>query len=291
MRSAWGLVDGSRWTTVAFALAVAATVLALSQAAGAAVLFEDPRGDSGPAPDIAEVEVGNDVIAGPIVIWVETPNRPNLTTADGIGVFFDSDLNPNTGDARTGGIEFLIDAGSSSAQLFRWNGSDFVQVAAPSLRAEYVADITALRIEIHPNELGGTRGFNFWLLSLTGESTDVAPDGSGLWTYSLIAGPVRLSTVGFRLEPGAPRAGRTFTASMRVVRGDINEITTAGALTCTLRIGRKTIRATLRRYVGDRATCRWRIPAGTAGQRVSGSIAAAVGGATARRPISTRVRR
>jgi hypothetical protein len=266
-------------------------VVGLSQAAGAAMLFEDPRGDSGAAPDIAEVEVGNDVIAGPVVIWVETPNRPNLTTADGIGVFLDSDLNPTTGDARTGGIEFLIDAGSSSAQLFRWNGSDYVQVAAPSLRAEYVADITALRISIHPNELERTRAFNFWVLSLTGESTDVAPDGSGLWTYSLIAGTLRLSTVGFRLEPGSPRAGRTFTASMRIVRDDINEITTDGVLTCTLRIGGKTIRATLRRYVGDRATCRWRIPTGTAGQRVSGSIAASLGGASVRRAIATRVRR
>lgn len=291
MRSAWGMTAVGPRTLVAVAFVAAGIVLAVSQAAGAAVQFEDPRGDSSTAPDVAGVEVGNDVIAGPIVFWIDTPNRQSLTTADGIFVFVDADLNGTTGDARLGGIEFSIDVVGSTVQLFRWNGSDYVQVPAPSLRAEYFGDVTALRIEIHPNDLAGTRAFNFWILTLNGNSEDVAPDGSGLWTYSLISGPVRLSTQRFTTAPNPPRAGRPFTASMLVVRDDVNEITTDATITCTLRVGGKTVRATARSFVGTRASCTWRIPRTAGGQRASGSIAAALGGTTVRRAIAARVRR
>ncbi|MGH9204027.1 MAG: hypothetical protein ACRD2A_22605, partial [Vicinamibacterales bacterium] len=200
------------------------------------------------------------------------------------------DLNGATGAVAFGGIEFIIEVEGPAFRLYRWNGSDIEQVASPSLRADFIAGVKSLRIEIHPNDVGGTRGFNFWILTVTGEANDIAPDGASLWTYSLSPGPLVLSVERFTTSPSRARAGRTFTAAMVAGREDLNEILEEGTITCTLKIGKRTIRATLRRFVDATATCRWRVPMAAKGQRYSGSVAVAFGGKTVRRAFSGKVR-
>ena len=56
-------------------LAPASAAFPLAAQAPTATLFTDPTGDSGVAPDITEVSVGNDVLTGNIVIWIDTPYR------------------------------------------------------------------------------------------------------------------------------------------------------------------------------------------------------------------------
>jgi len=54
----------------ALALAAPAAAAPAEQAALDAAAFNDAAGDSGAAPDITNVAVGNDVVAGPIVFWL-----------------------------------------------------------------------------------------------------------------------------------------------------------------------------------------------------------------------------
>ena len=252
--------------------------------------FTDPTGDSGTVADITNVDVGNDVVAGPIVIWVETPNRTALAGGEVMLVFLDTDNNGNTGEVRLGGAEYIISL--NPVGLFRWDGANFAPTPAATLTAQFVASERATRMSINPSDLGGTTVMNFFLLSTNqaGDPFDVAPDGSAIWTYTLESGPVRLRATQFRLIPARPRANARFAAAMTVVREDLGEALDEGAITCTLRVGGRAVRATSRGFVGPAATCAWRLPRTSKGKNAVGSIRVTFGGTSVTRPIRFRVR-
>ena len=256
----------------------ALTVASVAIGASSSRSFNDPTGDSGTAPDMSRVDVGTDVVRGPIVLWVETPNRTAFGANDGVGVFVDADLNGDTGNPESGGADYLIGVDASGGVLLKWNGTDFVQVPAASLDSDFVASEKAVRLEIHPNDLGGTRGFNFFLLSTdTTDAFDVAPDGDGLWSYSVESGKVVLTKESVRATP--VRAGRPFTLSMVVGREDINEIVDEGRVACSLTIGKARLAAT-GRFTNAGATCTWRVPKAARGKRAVAKVTVAFGGSS-----------
>lgn len=263
-------------------------------AVAAHATFSDPSGDGGAGADVTDVQVGNDIVAGPIVIWIDTPNRSSLSGTETIFVFLDSDLSPGTGQAEAGGADFVVElTGGASAILSRWDAASaqYVQAASASLRGEFVASAKSTRFSIHPSDLGGTRGFNFFVVTSAGEELgDVAPDGSALWSFSLRPGPLRLSVGEFAISPRAPRAGGRFAAAMVVVRDDINETLGEGAVTCTLRIGTTTVRATGRGFAEDAAVCVWRLPRSAKGKQLRGTITVTFGGVRVTKTFSARVR-
>jgi hypothetical protein len=255
-------------------LAAAGTALA----AGSASVFTDPAGDSGGAPDVTEVQVGNDVVAGPIVLWITAPNRTALGASEGVITYLDTDLNGESGNVDFGGADFAIETMSSASRLYRWDGADWAQAAAPSLRHAWFPGQHAARIELDPSDLGAARAFNFYLVSINGDSFDVAPDGEGLWTYSLASGPLRLTKEAAAATPA--RAGRAFTLRLEVGRDDINEFLETGRVTCTAKVGTAAMRGTARPFGADGSTCTWRLPKTSRGKRVTAKIAVAYGGAS-----------
>jgi hypothetical protein len=262
---------------LAVVAALAATTVAL--AAPSYRSFSDSTGDSAAAPDITRVEVGTDVVRGPIVLWVNTPNRTALAAADSFGIILDTDLNGGTGDPAGGGADYLIVADETQGVLLKWNGTQFAQVPAASLKSEFSTADKALRVEIHPNELGGTRGFNFFLFSTDGaDAFDDAPDGTGIWSYSLESGRVVLSKESARAT--ALRAGRPFALVMVPGREDINEILDEGRVACSLKIGKGRAAVTSGRFTDAGATCAWRIPKTAKGKRAVAKITVTFGGSS-----------
>jgi len=277
-----------QWKPVLLAILVAGVVATAAAAAPATRFYEDPSGDSGAAPDVAQVDVGNDLVKGTIVMWVSLPNRTALGADDALLVYIDADLNGATGSSS--GTDYGITVDDSGATFYRWNGTDYAQAPAGSLDASFVAEEKAVRIEIHPADLGGTRGFNFFFVTVTGDATDVAPDGDAVWTYSLATGQLVLTKAGGAATPA--RAGRPFAIGVRVNRSDINETLAEGAITCSLRVGKATIRARLAEFVDDVATCGWgALPKSAKGKKLVATITVRYGGASVSHAVTTTVRK
>jgi hypothetical protein len=283
----------------ALVLTLTPTSAAVPLAAHAATagFFTDPAGDSGVAADITAVSVGNDTLAGDIVIWIHMANREVLPDiSDLFAVFFDTDLNAATGAPGSAGSEYTAQVfreipGSILPAVFRWTGSAWLEVPAPTLNYGFGVDEKSLRVSIHPNEIGGTRTFNFHLVSaLQGQSaTDVAPDFGG-WPYSLISGPLQLSVERFAVRPKVPRAGKSFTASLLVGREDTYEIVGEGSVACSLRVGKKAVSARAKSFVNSAATCGWTIPRKTKRQQLRMKISLKFGGVSISRTFAAKIR-
>jgi len=274
---------------VAAATVTAAAAGAAALAAPAAQIFNDPSGDSGAAPDVTEVQVGNDVVEGFVVLWITAPNRPLLTPSDGVLTYLDTDLNSTTGNVDRGGADFGIETTAAGSRLFRWDGATWAQTPAPTLHQVWIPGANAGRIEIHPRDLAGTRAFNFYVVTLNGDSFDVAPDGEGLWSYSLASGPLRLTKEEARATPA--RASRPFTLRLEVGREDTNEILGTGRVVCTARLGKLSLRGTARGFGANGSICTWKLPKAAAGKRLTATITVGYGGASVSHSYSGIVKR
>ncbi|MBD0338643.1 MAG: hypothetical protein ICV67_05060 [Thermoleophilia bacterium] len=283
--------------TIRATLLLAAAMLVAASLAGSAgarpealanmhLQIEDPAGDSGSAPDLTLLNVGNDVVAGPIVIWIDTANRDRLGGDDMVSVFLDADQNPATGLAPFG-IDYVVGGGSAAtARVFRWDGAALVREPAPSLRFEQFA--REIRISIQPADLGGTRAFDFFVAATNGVDTDFAPDG-GPAVYTLRSGPVVLSVEAFRVTPRVARAGRRVTAVLLPGREDTFEVLWEGTVRCTAKVG-KTSLPTRKGWSDAGAFCSLAVPKTAKGKRVTVTLSVAFGGRTVSRTWRSTVR-
>lgn len=252
-----------------------------------AATFADATGDSGAAPDITDVEVGNNVVTGPIVVWITVPNRPDgLAGEDALFVFVDADRNAATGDEL--GSEFVIVIDAEGLGMVRWDGVDYVDVEASSLTAARAG--TSFRISIHPSDLGGLSAFDFFVVTLSGEDGDAAPNGPPSWPYTFSSGRPPLEVLEFVLSPKAPVAGKALIATMAVWRGDTLEVLTEGKATCTLTVGGKPLRTVRITSAQGIQFCRWNLPKTAKGKAYKGSIAVTYGGSTVKKSFNGRVK-
>lgn len=250
-----------------------------------AIRITDATGDSGAAPDIRYVDVGNDVVKGPIVMWVETPNRASLAADDEVGLVLDTDLNGSTGQA---GFDYIVagDASETGA-LLRWDGSGFVQVPASTLEWDWYTS-RWVRVSIQPADLGGTRGFNFVAYSANGESYDFAPDGAPA-SYSLRSGPIVLTFSGFAVRPKVARAGSRQTAVLVVTREDIADVLEVGTIGCAAVVAGKRI-PVRKGWTDAGASCSYVIPRAAKGKALKVTLSVAYGGRMVSRTYTGKVR-
>jgi hypothetical protein len=248
--------------------------------------IEDAAGDSGSAPDLTFLNVGNDVVAGPIVIWIDTPNRDRLAGDEVIFVYLDTDQNAGTGMPGLGFDYVVAGASSATARVFRLDGSGLVRAAAPSLRFEQFTK--SVRISIHPDDLGATRAFDFVVAATNGVDTDFAPDG-GPATYALRSGPVVLAVEAFKVTPKVARAGTRVTAVLQPGREDTFEVLWEGTVGCNVKVGKTSVSA--RKGWGDSgAYCSFVVPKAAKGKPVSVTVSVTFGGQKVTRTWRSTVR-
>lgn len=246
--------------------------------------FEDSRGEIPNAPDITNVVVSNND-AGRISFTI---NGIGGRLADGmlVGIDIDADNNAATGSTSefSLGADYAIELFRGTANLFRWDGTNFTRRSNDPPQSTLI--FNNLTISINAAELGNTKRLKFGVIVITGITNDAngdpdftnamfdsAPDvGHGFWDYTVRVAPLRLLARSFSITPRRPRAGGAFTARMVAARSDTGAVLTGGRVVCTARIGGRRISGR-GRFVGREARCVWRVPSGTSGQRITGSIA------------------
>jgi hypothetical protein len=92
------------------------------------------------------------------------------------------------------------------------------------------------------------------------------------------------------MSPGRPAAGHAFAVSVRLL---LAPNARSVAVQCSARAGRRLVRLAGRGLAGPAvrrtAFCRWKLPRGASGQRLTGTVIIRVGGETARRAFSLRI--
>lgn len=281
-----------RVATLAAALAALVGVQAASGSRPAATssptthnpyTFTDPTGDSGGAPDISGVAVGN-TAAGEIRFEISIANAPTLLRDnDFVGVFIDADRNPSTGFA--GGFEYSIQTAGTELLLARWGSSGYERVSAPSLIKIWVSG-GKMTLRVSSADLGNTTGFAFWaateVLPGSGDFDDLAPDGTAVYNYTLSI--PHIAGIRARFSPTAPRAGRRFGVTGVTVSLETTEEIPATGFRCRATVGGKVLRGT---GVGG---CTFSIPRSAKGKRLAIAITATVPGESRTLTSSFRIR-
>jgi hypothetical protein len=263
-----------------FAIASAFVALSAGAASGStsALAAHNPRafpdsvGDSGSGADITSVVVGN-TAARLIRFEISIANTPVLLREeDFVGVFIDADRSPSTGFAE--GFEYSIQTAGSvrEANLYRWDGSTFVEVPTQSLTKIWEGG-GKMTLQVSSADLSNTSGFSFFAATelLPGDDTfdDTAPNGVAAFTYTLSTPHIK--SVRPRLAPAAPRAGRAFRVAGVTVTLETGENRTA-TFRCRATLGGKSLRGS---GVGG---CRFALPRNARGKRLVLAITATVSG-------------
>lgn len=175
---------------VALALPTSGSAVAVRGASGSTT-FNDSTGELSGGPDITAVTVSNDD-HGLLTFSIAVPDRPTLTGDMGVLVFLDTDLNASTGAPIGDGAEYAIDYEGGTADLGKWNGSDWDWTTPQSsLTSAYAGGAT---LKVNVADLGGTSAFNFFVAVAEMQNGspvfDFAPDaGHGTWNYRLAIAP------------------------------------------------------------------------------------------------------
>ena len=247
----------------------------------------DQRGPQGVGLDITRVEVTN--ADGVIAFDITISNHQNLPSGSFIAVFFDVDRNLDTGDL---GDEFQVGWSPESGLSFeRWDGSRFVDRATTGLQAAFSNGVFTLRIAA--NALDVVTSFDFLIGTLhtaeQGRGTDVAPALGSHWTYQIVE---RFTLAASRptAAPKQPVAGKRFTVSMAVKRGDTGVALGSGSVLCAARIGTAKLPA-VGRYTSGTARCAMTVPRAAGGKTLRGTITVRGGGSSVTKSFRFRVAR
>lgn len=290
-RVRWALVlgnDGGRLT------AVASSGLRACGGNTNPTTFTDPSGDSGTAPDIANVVVSNDA-NGQITFRVNVAKLAVPSPVQ-IIVAIDSDQNAATGLSGTDYL-LLADVSTNTFGLGHWSGTDFVDASAPTATAS--TDSAGVTFVINRSDLGNATGLNFWVSAFDGSEAvaghfDDAPD-LGTWSYQLVsAAPLKLAVAAF-VAPKSVKAGKALTALMAATRSDTgNLVGKEGRVQCRATIGGKSLRLLASGFVkvGSQsgAGCSWRVPSNAHKKTIHGSITIDYQGANVSRRFAAKVK-
>jgi hypothetical protein len=288
------LLAGSAVALPTSALAKRAAARANSQT------FTDSTGEDPAAPDITSIVVSNDD-AGLITFKINISNRPTLAPDMTMLMFLDTDQQATTGDAQASGAEYAIELDPGSVGLFKWNGTDYI--AAPSQSSvTYSYDATGATIRASAADLGGIKGFNFFLAAFSGITldasgnadftnahVDAAPDaGHGVYTYQVLT-KLTLSVQAFTTSPKPAKAGKRFIAGLAATESDTNGPVQAGTVACSATVGGKHLSATAHVIANGIAACAWSIPRTAKGKTLRGSVTLTVKGTTVVRTFAVKV--
>ena len=287
-----------------FPLALLAVLLAVGSAGAAnSVTYQDSTGEPG-VKDITTVVVSNDD-KGLITIRLNVPSLPQYTVDVDVDIFIDTDYNATTGSPDIPGVDYVIQLYRGEINLYKWDGTDFTRrFGDPPATTLIYQWANGVNIRINATELGNTKRMRILAAVIagivfdpvTGEpdfgpaSADFAPDlGKGYFDYEVKIAPARLVFKSLTMAPKTPKAGKTFTVRMAATRSDTKAAIVNGQVDCTARAGTRAVRATSERFVGGQAACVFKIPAGTKGKTLRGTITIIFEGKRLVRPFSAKI--
>ncbi len=267
-----------------------------SHRAANSATFQDSIGEDASAPDITSIAVSNDD-AGMLTFQINISNRPALTADMFLLLFVDADQNEATGDQSSFGADFAIQLVPGAADLFQWNGSDFV-AAASQTSLTFAYSPTGATIHISASELNKTKALKFGVLAASGVIVntdgsadfsqvheDAAPDfGHGFFPYTVLTKLV-LTATAFTTSPKPARAGRPFSVSLAANENDTNGPVATGTVACAATIAGKRVVASAHVVANGIATCVWKTPKIAKGKLIRGTITLKVQGVTLARPF------
>lgn len=273
--------------------ATAATAGAAPRQTPAPTAFSDPVGDAGTAADLSKVTVGNDASGNYTFDLVF--NSP-LSSTDTVAVYLDTDANPSTGDPNASGAEYaLLQYEADRTYGFaKWNGSSWGQ--APGTANVVRVSDTELTISVARADLDNTGSFNFWVDSWDGNGgaghEDIAPDGTGTWSYSFQA-PLVLSVLASRTT--AAKVGRPWVLAIVVGRSDTGgTVGSEGTITCSARGGGRALKLETNAFVSTNganvAVCAFAVSKKLKHKLVHGTITVTYQGLSVSRSFSARVK-
>jgi hypothetical protein len=198
------------------------------------VSLPDAVGDGD--PDITKITAGSNGSGG-LTFIVDIGNRTELADNEFVQVFIDSDHNPATG-AQPNGIEFAMQMGREDVALFRWEGTTFIPVQNSSA---YGYIYNGFRFGVRQSDIGATAGaISYWTETISGDKGDDAPDGQ-IAEVQLSTTPLQLAVSQFAATKTV-KVGKRYTVGMRALRNDLEETTSAGIVTCSAKLGKKSVK-------------------------------------------------
>ncbi len=167
-------------------------LLGVAQAGATPVVFQDPAGDAGQAPDLTSVVVDNDA-AGNISFQVSIANAAILNEDSFFYFEFNTDRNRSTGSPNHLGADYawIVRGSDYTVSFFRWNGSSWQETSSSTFQGQQIG-VQTFKLQVNRSDWGNPAAFDFYIAG-TKEGGDVvlsrdfAPD-NGVWTYTL-AGP------------------------------------------------------------------------------------------------------
>src|SRR5215470_3952247 len=122
------------WVVLAAVVVLCAVPLAGAARANTTIAsYTDPTGDSGSAPDVAQVLVTGDDVSGAITMTANFANRTNdMVAGDVLQIALDTDNNPSTGDPESAGADYALQVEADGFGFFKWDGAQFAQTPAPA---------------------------------------------------------------------------------------------------------------------------------------------------------------
>ena len=255
------------------------------------VAFTDARGE-GVGIDISRVVVSstND---GELVFRVDMPTHAALTDDMRIQIWIDTDLDRRTG--HEGGEYFLL-ADDEGSALYACQNPPACDVFAPpssdAVRFSYGGGGATFTVD--PRFLERPKRFRFSVSAIDGIASgpngydytnahyDFAPRKGQWWTFDTRA----LIVKALSASPNVPRAGHAFTLRMAAIRTATGAALATGKVSCSLRIGVKTIRPRSSGFVGGRAVCAYDVPVGSSGRPYTTKITARDGANAVARSLS-----
>ncbi len=265
--------------------------------------FDDALGEDPAAPDIATVRVSNND-EGTLTFRIALPNRPTLGNDMRFSLSIDADSNAETGLTGSGiDYRLLYDFYLHGDRLL-WLLTCGPSVCTSGVKLPFSYESGPV-VTIDRSELGNTRRFHLFLNTMDGivfdpvaktfdlsnAHGDAAPDASAPspWTYEVKLGPSRLLVQRFSTTPAMPVAGKTFVAKLKVTRDDSGAFVTTGNVACKGTVGGTPAQLQSRGFRQGSAFCAWRVPEGSSGKSLRGSIGVTLSGKTAKKAFALKI--
>jgi hypothetical protein len=262
------------------ALAVAAPVGARLTADRASL--PDAVGDGD--PDITNVTAASNGSGG-LTFVVDIANRTDLAENEFVQVFIDADHSEATG-TQPNGVDYVLQLDQRDVVLFRWDGTTFAPVPNSSA---YGYIFKGFRLGVRLSDLGSPTGsISYWAETVSGENGDDAPNGQ-IASLSLSTTPLQLSVAEFAVFQKTVKAGKRFGAGMRVQRSDLEEISSAGEVACSAKVGAKTVKV-VAEFPEDAALCFGTAPKWAKGKTIKLRLTFELDGVQVSRAASVKVR-
>jgi hypothetical protein len=245
------------------------------------VALADPRGDGNGAADVVRVSVANG-IGGLIIFLIQVADREGILANDVVVISLDTDRSAQTGEG-SADYQIRLDGATQQTKLFRWNGAQFDELAAPSVQGVWS---NGYGFGIQRSEIGSPSALRFFattqLAGASGQS-DRAPDAA---LHEYVLSTPHVAGGAFKFTPTAPRAGATFRLDPPQLLLESEEVVPAATYACRATLGGKRLRG-----IG-RGGCTFRLAKTAKGKRLVVTVTAAPrGGRSATfRPQTFRVR-